>query len=107
MKELNYIEIGSRIRKNREDMFITREQLAEMLDVSVKFVSDIETGAKGMSLKTLNKLSDCLLMSADNILYGIEPNDSAAELFRLLNKCPDDKLIYAAELLKVFIRSCS
>ncbi|WP_173386968.1 helix-turn-helix transcriptional regulator, partial [Ruminococcus flavefaciens] len=44
MKELNYMEIGSRIRKSRESQLLTREKLAEMLGTSVKFVSDIELG---------------------------------------------------------------
>lgn len=107
MKELNFIEIGSRIRKYREAMFLTQEAFAEKLDVSVKFVRDIETGAKGMSLKTLNRISDCLLISTDNILYGSADDEGMSELIHLLGQCPREKRPYAEELLKVFIRSCN
>ena len=48
--ELDYKAIGARIRAKREQMGYTREQLAEKLDISSKFCSDIELGARGMSL---------------------------------------------------------
>ena len=53
MKEINYKEMGARIRTQRKLLGYTREKLAEKLDVSPKFCSDIELGVKGMSLNTL------------------------------------------------------
>jgi len=105
MEELNYVEIGARIRKSRESQLLTQEKLAEMLDVSVKFVGDIEAGAKGMSLKTLNKLSQILLISTDYILYSSENETDLAELVRLIQKCPPEKQKYLSDLIKIFIRS--
>lgn len=104
MNELNLIEIGGRIRKSREGLMLTQEALAELLDVSVKFVSDIELGAKGMSLKTLNKLTTHLLVSADFILYGSSEGDFG-ELLMLMRKCPPEKRRYAEDILKDFIRA--
>lgn len=104
MNELNMIEIGGRIRKSREGLLMTQERLAELLDVSVKFVSDIELGAKGMSLKTLNRLSSSLLVSTDYILYGSEEGDFG-EFLTLLRKCPPDKRRYAEDILKDFVRA--
>jgi 5-methylcytosine-specific restriction enzyme subunit McrC len=51
MKELDYKKTGSRIRAQRELLGYTREQLAEKLDVSTKFCSDIELGVKGVSIQ--------------------------------------------------------
>ncbi|MBR1382692.1 MAG: helix-turn-helix transcriptional regulator [Ruminococcus sp.] len=104
MNELNMIEIGGRIRKSREGLLMTQERLAELIDVSVKFVSDIELGAKGMSLKTLNRLSSSLLVSTDYILYGSEEGDFG-EFLTLLRKCPPDKRRYAEDILKDFVRA--
>ena len=104
MSELNLIEIGGRIRKSREGLMMTQERLAELLDVSVKFVSDIELGAKGMSLKTLNKLSANLLVSTDYILYGSNEGD-VGEFLMLIRKCPKDKRKYAEDILKDFVRA--
>ena len=46
---MDLIGIGQRIRKQREFIGYTREQFAELLDVTPKFCSDIELGVKGMS----------------------------------------------------------
>lgn len=46
MKTINYKLMGERIRRQRELLGLTREQLAEKLDVSAKFCSDIELGVK-------------------------------------------------------------
>jgi len=105
MSELDQLQIGSRIRKFREEGMMTQEQLAEALGVSVKFVRDIETGAKGMSLKTLDRLSKCLMVSTDSILYGSDSDIDYGEIIHLMKLCPPDKQKYAAELLKAFVRS--
>ena len=42
MKTIQYKDMGARIRAQRERLGYTREQLAEKLDVSTKFCSDIE-----------------------------------------------------------------
>ncbi len=47
MRELDYIEIGERIRQKRELIGYTREKMAEYLGVSSQFCSEIENGAKG------------------------------------------------------------
>lgn len=62
--------MGERIRTHREELNISREQLAEQLDVSSKFISDIEYGIRGVSLKRLVLLSSSLLISVDYILFG-------------------------------------
>ena len=48
-KQIN-IEIGEQIRAAREQARLTQEQLAEAIDVSVQFVSDLERGVVGVSL---------------------------------------------------------
>lgn len=101
MNELNMIEIGQRIRKSRESLMLTQEALAERLDVSVKFISDIELGAKRMSLKTLNKLTVDLLVSADHILYGSSEGESG-EFLMPLRKCPPDKRQFAVLFYMTF-----
>lgn len=45
---MDWASIGNRIRKQREYLGYTRETLAEKIDVTTKFCSDIELGIKGM-----------------------------------------------------------
>jgi len=95
--------IGIRIRNQREFLGFTREQVAEMIDVTPKFCSDIELGVKGMSLKTLNLLSNTLRLSTDYILYGNfnkEEPDMERIIYKMLASCPSRKKKYAIEAMK-------
>ncbi|MBR3023769.1 MAG: helix-turn-helix transcriptional regulator [Oscillospiraceae bacterium] len=105
MKELNYKEIGSRIRTQRELYGLTREKLAEKLDVSPKFCSDIELGIKGVSLKTLANLSDILDMNVDYLLFGEEQgaNNELSTLAALYQKCPVKHRSNLISVVKMFV----
>lgn len=69
------VEMGERIRKRRESLGMTREYLSEQLDITPKFLGDIEYGAKGMSLKVFSRLVQVLNVSADYLLAGDETNN--------------------------------
>ena len=84
-KQIN-IEIGEQIRTAREHTKMTQEQLAEAIDVSVQFVSDLERGVVGVSLSTLRKLCTALGVSSDQLLFGKLTSDQSA-VFAL--KCRD------------------
>lgn len=62
----------TRIRKAREDMGYTRERFAEILDVSVSYLAELERGRTGISVKLLTKVCTVLGMSADYVLFGQE-----------------------------------
>lgn len=68
-KELN-IQIGSRVKTARETMRYTQENLAERIDVSVQYISDLERGVVGASLPTIIKLCQVLHTSSDFLLMG-------------------------------------
>ena len=95
--------IGARIRKQREYMGFTREQFAELLNVTPKFCSDIELGVKGMSIPTLCKISRILRLSTDYILFGKTDFQSDSSLTLLLQNCNDTERVYAEKILKTFL----
>ena len=69
LKDTN-IAIGERVRRARTETGFSREQLAEMLEISALFLGYIECGQRGMSITTLQKLCRVLNVSADYILFG-------------------------------------
>lgn len=79
LKEINKKEMGARIRARREALNMSREELGKQLSVTEKFISSIEHGEKGMSLKNLYKLKQVLGVSADFILEGDELHLEAEE----------------------------
>lgn len=69
---MSNIESGERIRELCEIQNYTRERLAEKVDISAKFLYQIEVGKKGFSADTLCRLSKALCVSCDYIMYGEE-----------------------------------
>lgn len=100
---MDWSSVGNRIRQQREYLGFTREVLAEKIDVTPKFCSDIELGIKGMSVQTLCKLSNVLNLSTDYILFGSETNEPFSPCVYMMNKCPKDKLLYLEEMIKAFM----
>ena len=99
---MDWCAVGSRIRKQREYLDHTREHLAELIDVTPKFVSDIEIGAKGMSVPTLCRISKVLGLSLDYIMFGNSEKSSDTGIERILAQCTPEEYKYAESLLKVF-----
>jgi transcriptional regulator with XRE-family HTH domain len=60
--------MGERIREARKKSNLTQEQLAEKLDVSFTYVSELERNLKMPSMQLFIKLIETLDVSADELL---------------------------------------
>ena len=101
LKHLDQIEMGRRIRKQREFLDFTREDLAGYLGVSSKFIADIEYGEKGISIRKLYMLSQILEVSADYILAGERYGNAVdVERDRLKEEILEPLKIYNTQQLK-------
>lgn len=67
MKDINVI-LGERIRLGRKANNLTREKLAELIDVSPRFLAEVEAGKVGVALQTLKNISVALSISTDYLL---------------------------------------
>ena len=70
LKHPEYIDIGKRIAKVRLSKNITQEELAEMMDVSVKHISCVENAQSSFSLKQIIKFCDYFNCSLDYLVLG-------------------------------------
>lgn len=86
-----FSKIGNRIRIRREELNITRNELSEILYVTPKFCSDIENGARGMSLNTLTTISETLCMSTDYILFGERTEHDKTAFAQFAEKIPQSQ----------------
>lgn len=84
MKDINQT-LGARVNQLRKDLKITREKLAEMIDVSPRFLADVESGKVGVSLQTLKNLCIALSTSADYLL-GLTDNEINNYSEQIVNK---------------------
>ncbi|MGN0568321.1 MAG: helix-turn-helix domain-containing protein [Acutalibacteraceae bacterium] len=93
-KEIN-ISLGMRVRKERERQKMTREVFAEKINVSTRFIADVESGLVGVSITTLKEICYVLGVSADYLLSIHQPEDENLERNILKNRINelDDEML--------------
>lgn len=64
-------------------LYQTREKFAELLDVSVSYMAEVERGRTGISVKMLMKICNVLGLSADYVLFGEERGEDTLLLDRI------------------------
>lgn len=80
--------IGQRIALRRKELNLTQEKIAELMNVSVQMVSNLERGNKAIRIENLINLSKILNVSCDYILLGKHTNNDlniVAEKLKLLS----------------------
>ena len=65
---MDYLLLGKQIRRRRQALGWTQEQLAEAIGVSTSFIGHIERGSRKASIDTLVELANALEVSADYLL---------------------------------------
>ncbi|WP_195268244.1 helix-turn-helix transcriptional regulator [Eubacterium sp. 1001713B170207_170306_E7] len=99
--------IGQRIRQRRTFLNMSREDLARKIGITQTFLTDIELGTKGFSLKSLERFCEALKMSSDSILFGksLDEKEKHTALLDILEHCPDEKKEYAERMMMLFLMS--
>ena len=102
--EINYVEIGNRIRLEREKFDMTREKLSELLNLSPYFLGQLERGERKMSISTLINISECLHISIDYLFFEQEnTNDNTNVLHSLINKCSEKEINVIEGIIKLIL----
>ena len=96
---LNYKLIGRRVKEARRRKQTTQAELAEQTDMSVSYISHIETGKKKASLESLVRIANALGVTVDYMLNGNQINDPAeyqTDLVQLMEGCAsyEKQIIY-------------
>ena len=107
-KDPNVLEVlGKRLKEVRHEQKITRDFLAEKIDVSSRFLADVEAGKVGVSLSTLKKICDFLNVSSDYLL-DIAPREDKRydRVFNMIRKLPPEHSKNLAIIISAFSDSC-
>lgn len=110
-RAIDHKEMGKRIRERRDALRMSREDLAEALNVSPQFVADVEYGNKGVSIKSLYILSQVLGVTTDYILagsvYSLDSDPAAMrvreEIMQLIHRCDTKQLKGIREITEIFV----
>ena len=101
MKDTFNAAIGQRIRSTRELMSLSREQFAELCDISESFLSDIERGKKSLTTKTLYKICIASKVSPDFIVFGTSKDNSDIDtIIEMLHHIDNRHIPYIINILK-------
>lgn len=103
-KEIN-IQIGEQVRVAREHAKMTQEMLAEKIEVSPQYISDLERGVVGIALPTLKKLCSSLGIASDQILFGSSTQDRGAILSNICSPLTDEQFMLLVEMIHCYVKA--
>ena len=94
MNEINYKEMGKRIKQKRKELNLTQEKLSEILEISPTYISEIERGTGISSLATITKIANVLNLDLDYLILGLSNTNIDKTFSNLLERIPkkDQKL---------------
>ncbi len=96
------VEIGKRIQMRRKQQGYTQEQLADMMNVSIQMVSNLERGNKAIRIDNLINLSQILDISTDYILTGKENCIDIHALTSRIAQLPDS----SRKMIEMLVEYC-
>lgn len=106
MKEINFREIGRKLKETRTSKGLTQEYIANMADVNTSHISNIENNRVKVSLPTLVHICNALNVTVDYILSEEYTDTSSVldeEILRHLRSCTvktKKQIIQIIEILK-------
>ena len=98
-------DVGKRINDIRKCRGYSREKLAEMADISVQFLADIEKGRKSMTVATLRRVAAALNVTTDYIVNGSDSSSEAVQIDAMLASLSSYNRSQAEKLLGVFVET--
>jgi len=100
-------DIGMRIKKQREFLNLTQDELCDKSGVSTKFIGSIEQGKQSFSIDILIKLCEALHVSADSIIFGREKVNDIHEITQILESLDSKYIPCINEHVRAFINTIS
>ena len=96
-------ELGRRIKKARAKAGITQCELAEMLNMTEKQISNIERGLSEPHAEVLRQISDVLGVSTDSLLFDMVEDGPLIEAVLDVEKMPLDVQDQVALIINSYI----
>ena len=104
----NNLEVGSRIRKVREELRMSRNVFSENLDISESYLAQLELGNKSLGMNTLISLCEYTGYSADYFLFGENSHyELTKKITRIVDRLPENDLNLIYEIARSIKTHCS
>ena len=105
---VNHRQIGYRIKEVREQNRLSQAQLAEITDLSVSYISHIESAKRKASLESIIRIVNALGITVDELLAGVQINNPAAyqtDIDILMEDCSENEKRFVYELIKISLET--
>ena len=107
---LDYNIIGERIKlaRTKSKVKLTQEKLAEILEVSVPYLSRVECGDAHINLTRLNQICEILGVTEGEILNGASTTSSnyiSDDFAKLLSNCSPEKTKLIYNIAKMIVNN--
>lgn len=86
-------ELGEKIKRIRKQRGLTQNQLAELVDISPRNLSNIELGINFVKSETLDKIIESLNISTEELFANNHiktKNELICEIDKFINKAKND-----------------
>lgn len=92
-KPIDYAAIGRRLKQFRKKKGITQEFIAEQLNVTVAYISNVENNKVKLNLRVLSYYANLLDVSIDYLLYTDHnrTNSLDAEILKMVDYMNNDE----------------
>jgi transcriptional regulator with XRE-family HTH domain len=78
MSDLSKV-IGERIRNFRKEKGLSQEELANMANLHATYIGQLERGEKNATLESIEKVTNALEVSLEDLFRSIRPKPNAQE----------------------------
>ena len=111
MRNLDFVQLGNRMKDARSRKKITQKGLADLIDSEESVISRIENGYKGCSLERFVRIAKALGVSPDYLLKDSldysEISQEDTEIFKIVSDCTPTEifiLIKALNALRAILK---
>ena len=106
MNKSDYDNLGPKIKKLRVEMDFTQAQVAEALDVTPGYISNVENNRTAMSLRILIYYAKLMNITLDSLVGRIEPeyrkNALDNELLQLISNMTNKEKQKLIDTIKIW-----
>lgn len=101
-------QFGTVLKNARMDKKLTQAELAEILDISLSYLKDLERFRNRPSYDVFEKVIRYFNLSADTVIYpnGNTTDDTYQKIERLLTRCDKDQLKVVLATTEALLSLC-
>ena len=100
------LQFGERLRRRRDSLGLTQEQVAEEIGISTRYYQMIECGDTCGSVDTLVSASKILNISIDYLLFGDSVYSPDNPFLEVANGLSNSRREDALTILRLYAKAC-